>query len=91
MKVRCSGKVTFELEEYLVPITDPSRSADCVRWGEDYELLFAISERSSQRLIAEWPERFPGLKLTCVGALAAEGAEGAQGLSGGWDHFRERG
>ena len=76
----------FRLKEEALPRSRGVTAEEALRDGEDYELLFAISERSSQRLLAEWPERFPGLKLTSVGALSSDGMEG---LSGGWDHFRE--
>lgn len=39
-----TSNVTFELEERLVPIADPSRSDEGVRWGDDYELLFTMPE-----------------------------------------------
>jgi thiamine-monophosphate kinase len=32
--------VTFALEPEAIPVADPSRLADCIRWGDDYELLF---------------------------------------------------
>ena len=86
-RLATASKCGFRLDENAVPRSRGVTIQEALKDGEDYELLFAISERSSRRLIAEWPEKFPGLKLTHVGALAEEGA---QGLSGGWDHFRER-
>ena len=76
----------FRLERSALPRSRGATVEEALRDGEDYELLFAISERSSRKLLAEWPERFPRLKLTSIGALSPEGTEG---LSGGWDHFRE--
>ena len=83
----------FRLREEALPRSRGVTVAEALSDGEDYELLLAISERSSQRLIADWPERFPGVKLTCIGELSAEGLEGLEGLEelpGGWDHFREQ-
>ncbi len=83
----------FRLREEALPRSRGVTVAEALSDGEDYELLLAISERSSQRLIADWPERFPGVKLTCIGELSAEGSEGSEGsegLPGGWDHFREQ-
>ena len=35
-----ASKLTFELEESLIPVADPRRISECLRWGDDYELLF---------------------------------------------------
>lgn len=35
-----SQDTTFELESGLVPVADPQRRDEALRWGEDYELLF---------------------------------------------------
>ncbi len=32
--------VTLELERSLIPVACPSRIDECLRWGDDYELLF---------------------------------------------------
>ena len=32
--------VTFMLDPQAIPVADPARLADCIRWGDDYELLF---------------------------------------------------
>jgi len=32
--------LTFALDPAAIPVADPARLADCVRWGDDYELLF---------------------------------------------------
>ncbi len=36
---RASG-VTFALDTHAVPVADPNRRDECLRWGDDYELLF---------------------------------------------------
>lgn len=35
-----SGRVAFELSRDLIPVADPARLDECIRWGEDYQLLF---------------------------------------------------
>lgn len=32
--------VTFALDPAAIPVADPVRADDCMRWGDDYELLF---------------------------------------------------
>jgi len=34
--------VTLALESEAIPVADPARIADCIRWGDDYELLFTL-------------------------------------------------
>lgn len=35
--------VTFEIDPDAVPVADPARRQDCMRWGDDYELLFTAA------------------------------------------------
>lgn len=35
--------VTFALDPNAIPVADPLRLADCIRWGDDYELLFTAA------------------------------------------------
>lgn len=30
----------IELDSEIIPVADPARRAECLRWGDDYELLF---------------------------------------------------
>ena len=39
---RASG-VSFRLNPELIPVADSARFDDCLRWGDDYELLFTAS------------------------------------------------
>jgi thiamine-monophosphate kinase len=32
--------VTMALNSHEIPVADPARSGECLRWGDDYELLF---------------------------------------------------
>lgn len=36
---QCGG-VTIRLDSTAIPVADPARLDECVRWGDDYELLF---------------------------------------------------
>ncbi|EDL48966.1 thiamine-phosphate kinase [Erythrobacter sp. SD-21] len=35
-----SESVTFDLESAAIPVADNSRRSECLRWGDDYQLLF---------------------------------------------------
>jgi thiamine-monophosphate kinase len=35
-----ASRVTLTLDPTAVPVADPARADDCMRWGDDYELLF---------------------------------------------------
>ncbi len=74
----------FLLERDSLPKARGVTTEEALGDGEDYELLLAVSPRSAKRLADEWRKKFPGLPLTLVGALVAEGE---QELPGGWDHF----
>jgi thiamine-monophosphate kinase len=35
-----ASRVTFALDGEAIPVADPARRDACIRWGDDYELLF---------------------------------------------------
>lgn len=35
-----ASDVTLALDPGAIPVADPARTAECIRWGDDYELLF---------------------------------------------------
>ena len=39
--------------------------------GEDFELLFTISGSDAVKLLDDWKEKFPKLKLSCIGKITA--------------------
>ena len=40
-RMACAAEfVAFELESAKIPVADTSRRSECIRWGDDYELLF---------------------------------------------------
>jgi thiamine-monophosphate kinase len=62
--------------------------------GEDFELLFTVAANSAVRLKDAWKEKFPKLKLTCIGKVSAEPGlrlrdkHGVRGFKGeGYVHF----
>jgi thiamine-monophosphate kinase len=40
--------------------------------GEDFELLFTIASNHAVKLVDAWKEKFPKLRLTCIGKITAE-------------------
>lgn len=58
-----AGEVTFRLNPDLVPVADPERFDDCVRWGDDYELLFTADPATDLPVPA-----------TRIGTVEAKGA-----------------
>ncbi len=77
---RASG-VGFTLDESRIPRTRGRTLAQALTDGEDYELLFALVSRASEKLERTWPSHFP--KLTRIGQFTAE----ASSLPTGHDHF----
>jgi thiamine-monophosphate kinase len=75
----------INIDPSRLPCHDNCRSEQALGDGEDYELLFTVNHRKTQRLAAQWPEHFSEVPLTCIGTMVAAG-DGMM-LSGGWDHF----
>lgn len=77
---------------FHVDLTALPRTPGCTAeqaWGdgEDYELLLALSARTTAQQLAAWKQAFPKLKLTRIGQLLEkENAPAAP--AGGWQHFR---
>ena len=62
--------------------------------GEDFELLFTVAGRDAVPLLDAWKERFPDLRLTCIGKIiSSEGIhirdkQGVRPLTAhGYEHF----
>jgi thiamine-monophosphate kinase len=62
--------------------------------GEDFELLFTVASGSAVKLMDTWKERFPALRLTCIGKITAgqgimvRDNEGTRALDAhGYAHF----
>lgn len=44
---QASFNTTFKLNSDLIPVADASRIQECIRWGDDYELLFTAPPTTS--------------------------------------------
>lgn len=79
----------FELDRDRVPVTPGSDLEQALCDGEDFELLIAIPPDRAGALLDEWETVFPGTRLTAIGRLVEAGC--GDRLSGGWDHFANKG
>lgn len=43
-RMATASDVTIELDGAAIPVADPARRDECLRWGDDYELLFTLPE-----------------------------------------------
>lgn len=46
------NRVTFVLDANAIPVADPARRDDCIRWGDDYELLFTAPVKTALPIAA---------------------------------------
>ena len=77
----------FIIDPAALPRTKGCSVVQALGDGEDYELLFAAAPRDAARLATAWKRRFPRLRLTAIGTLAAPGTADGIGPAGGYDHF----
>ena len=64
-----ASKVGFKIDVKQLLLAPGATIDDAINDGEDYELLFAISPRESDRLQNKWRKKFPKLGLTRIGSL----------------------
>ena len=76
----------FEIDLAALPKNEGCSEEQALTDGEDYELLFAVSNGIGPKLEREWKEAFPDLALTCIGRLTEEKGEAIRRQ--GYDHFR---
>ncbi len=64
--------------------------------GEDFELVFTVSSKDAVRVLDGWKQRFPEVKLSCVGRILTEPGlrirddRGVRDLEvHGYDHFEK--
>src|SRR5438874_5771812 len=84
-----ASKVGFKIDEENLPLTRGIKIDNAISEGEDYELLFAISQRDGNRLEREWQKKFPKLPLTRIGSLSKHSTNNSQLLRGGYVHFQQ--
>jgi thiamine-monophosphate kinase len=82
-----ASKVGFKIDREKLPLAPGTPTDNAISDGEDYELLFAISPRESNRLQRNWRKRFSKLPLTRIGYLSQLSTLNSQ-LSGGFVHFQ---
>lgn len=88
-RLACASKVGFTIETENLPLAPGAKIGDAISEGEDYELLFAISQRQSKRLQRAWKRKFPKLALTRIGQLHQRSKIKRQTLPGGYVHFQQ--
>ena len=103
--LKASG-VGAELLTTAIPITRAARLAArdgtsskpplaaALTDGEDFELLFTVPSAVAVALLDAWKQRFPGLRLSCIGKITAQAGiilrdrRGARPLTDhGYTHF----
>ena len=62
-RMATASKVTIELESAAIPVADPARREECLRWGDDYELLFTLPTTHA-----------PPVPATRIGEVLPQGA-----------------
>ena len=82
-----AGGTGFVVDPALVPRRLGASLQQALGDGEDFELLFALDPRKAVRLETAWKKKFPRLRLTCIGHLAARGVARGLGEARGYDHF----
>jgi thiamine-monophosphate kinase len=62
--------------------------------GEDFELLFAVASKDAVKLLDAWKQKFPELKLSCIGKIVTGGGISIRDRNGshklnihGYTHF----
>src|SRR5438034_1469582 len=69
-----ASNVAFKIHVEKLPLARGVKINNAISEGEDYELLFAISQRQRKGLQKEWKRKFPKLPLTQIGSLVPQSA-----------------
>jgi thiamine-monophosphate kinase len=83
-----ASKVGFKIDINLLPRSPGCNIDNAISDGDDYELLFAISPRESERLQKSWSKKFPKLLLTRIGRLNSRFEIRDSRLLRGYVHFQ---
>ena len=89
-RLAAASRLGFQVDEHAVPRSRGCTIQQAFNDGEDYELLFAVSPRDSERLQRTWRRRFPRLPLTRIGELKRASRIGNREFTGGYEHFKKR-
>jgi thiamine-monophosphate kinase len=76
----------FEIDFSGLPKNAGCSEEQALTDGEDYELLFAVSDEDGAKLETDWIKAFPELPLTRIGRLTER--KGDPLIKPGYDHFR---
>ena len=76
----------FEIDFSALPKNAGCSAEQALTDGEDYELLFAVSDEDGAKLEQDWIRAFPELPLTQIGHLTER--KGDPLSQRGYDHFR---
>jgi thiamine-monophosphate kinase len=78
-----AGKIGAEILKSAVPISRAAKLnakqnsaakpafAAALTDGEDFELLFTVASKDAVKLLDAWKNKFPKLKLSCIGKIVA--------------------
>lgn len=83
-----ASKVGFQIDRNTLPRARGASADDAITDGEDYELLFAVSARDSDRLQRRWSKKFKKVPLTRIGLLTPQSTLPSPQLKSGYVHFR---
>jgi thiamine-monophosphate kinase len=76
----------FEINFSALPKNAGCSEEQALTDGEDYELLFAVSNEDGAKLEQDWRKVFPELPLTRIGRLTKQNGDPLN--KPGYDHFR---
>jgi thiamine-monophosphate kinase len=76
----------FEIDLSALPKNAGCSVEQALTDGEDYELLFAVSDEDGAKLEPDWKKAFPELPLTRIGRLTERKGDSLE--KAGYDHFR---
>ena len=68
-RLAAASKLGFKIDFDALPLNHGAKIENAISDGEDYELLFAISPRQSERLKKNWRKKFPRVPLTRIGSF----------------------
>jgi thiamine-monophosphate kinase len=83
-----ASKLGFKIDLESLPLNPGARIRNAISDGEDYELLFAVSQRDRSRLQRAWKIKFPRLPLTRIGKLDSKFEIRNSKLLRGYVHFQ---
>lgn len=84
-----ASQLSFEIDIERLPLNPGCKISNAIADGEDYELLFTIAPRHSERLQKTWRKKFPKLPLTRIGQLHQTSNIKHQTPFRGYVHFKQ--